>query len=338
MRLIAFNRVKRNFLLNNMKTLIIIGHKNPDTDSVVAAFALAKLLNKAPKLLPWFSDFKIKPARAGSLNKETKFVFDYFKESPPLLIKNIKNKNVFLVDHNEYCQAVDGIEKADVLGIIDHHSLGGIETASPVFYYAEPIGSTSAIISKMFLKNNISLDKKTAGLLLAAILSDTLKFTSPTATSEDKKIAGILAKISKESIGKLSKKMFEAKSDITGVSAQKLVSQDYKEFKVKKTSFGLGVWETANPAQVEKMKERIFSALGRLKEKQKMDLMFFALVDILKNSAKIFLLGEKEKLTAEKAFKKKAERDFLFLPGVVSRKKQMVPPLKNFLQYGTIYK
>ena len=314
-----------------MTTLIIIGHKNPDTDSIVAVSVLAKLLKKAPKLLPWFSGFKIKQGRAGALNKETKFVFDYFKESPPDLVKDIKGKKVFLVDHNEYGQAAEGVKEADIMGIIDHHSLGGIETVSPVFCCVEPVGSTSTIIAKMFLKNNISLNKKTAGLLLAAILSDTLKFTSPTTTLEDKKIARILAKISKEEIGKLSAEMFRAKSDISDISAQKLVSQDYKEYQVEGTSFGWGVWETVDPTQVEKMEKLIFSELEKLKKKRKMDLMFFAVVDILRKNSKIFLLGEKEKSIAEKAFRKKAEGNFLSLSGVVSRKKQMVPPLKDFL-------
>jgi len=320
------------------KSLIIVGHKNPDTDSVAAACALAEFLKKAPKILPWFSGFKPIPSRIGPLNKETKFIFNYFQKSVPCLIKNVKNKNVFLVDHNEHGQAADGIEKADVLGVIDHHSLGGMETASPIFYYAEPVGSASTIIAKMFLKNDISLSRKTAGILLAAILSDTLKFTSPTTIPEDKNIAKILAAISKEDIGELSQKMFEAKSDLRGIPVQKLISQDYKEFKVKKISFGIGVLETVNPTQAEEKKKEIFSSLAQFKKKRKMDLIFFVLVDILKKNSKIFLLGEKEKLTAEKAFKKKSEGDFLFLPGIVSRKKQMIPPLKNFLQYGIIYK
>jgi manganese-dependent inorganic pyrophosphatase len=314
-----------------MKTLIVIGHKNPDTDSIAAAFALAELLNRKPKCLFWFSNFKAEAGRAGSLNKETEFVFDYFQAEIPCLIKNIGRKNVFLVDHNEPGQSPAGIEKANVLGVIDHHSLGGLTTASSVFYHAEPVGSTSAIVAKMFLKNKVALDKKTAGLLLAAILSDTLQFTSPTATSEDKKTAEILAGIAKERMGELSKKMFKAKSDIEGISIQKLISQDYKEFQVGKTIFGFGVWETADPSQIEAVKERIFSALARFKKKQGTDLMFFALVDILEKKSKIFLLGEEEKLTAEKAFRKKVDGDFLFLPGVVSRKKQMVPHLKKFL-------
>ncbi len=314
-----------------MKTLFIIGHKNPDTDCIVSAFVLAELLKKKPGTIPWFSDFIIKPGRAGSLNKETKFVFKYFKLSPPLLIKSVKNKNVFLVDHNGYNQAISGIKEANVLGVMDHHNLEGLETAFPIFYYAEPIGSTSAIIAKTFLENHINLNKKIAGLLLAAVLSDTLKLTSPTTTLEDKKVAKILAGISKENIEKLSQKMFRAKSDIRGVSFQELVSKDYKEYEVKGTSLGFGVWETTSAVQLEKKKKQLFSAMEESKKKRKMDLMFFALVDILKKNSLVFLLGGKEKSIAEKAFNKKAEGNFLFLPGVVSRKKQMIPPLKNFL-------
>ena len=314
-----------------MKTLVIVGHKNPDTDSVVSAFVLSKFFKKTAKVFPWFKDFNSKSAVAGALNKETKFVFNYFRVTPPSQIKSIKNKNVFLVDHNSYDQAVDGIRKANILGIIDHHNVEGFETSFPIFCCIEPIGSASTIIANIFLNNNISFDKKTAGLLLSAILSDTLKLTSPTTTTEDKKIAKILSKKSGENMNELSKKMFEAKSDLRGISAQKLVSQDYKEFKVKDINLGFGVLETVNPSQAENIKNKIFLAIKELKEKRKVNLIFFAVVDILKRNTIIFLLGEKEKLVAEKAFNTRAKGEFLFLPGVVSRKKQIIPLLKKFL-------
>lgn len=315
-----------------MKSIIVIGHKNPDTDSVVAAFVFADFLKRAKKPILGFSNFKAKPARAGSLNKETEFVLNYFKQKTPSLIKNIKNKDVVLVDHGSYEEAADGLKKARIVGVVDHHLLGGLRTTVPIFYRAEPIGSTSTILTKMFLENKLSFDKKTAGLLLAAILSDTLKLTSPTTTNKDRKIVKILAKISRENINKLSQKMFEAKSDIRGISSNELVAKDYKEYKDGGINFGVGVWETVYPQKVRVKEKEIFSALEKLKKKRKMKLMFFALVDIFKKNSEVFLLGEKEKLVAEKAFKKKAKGNLLFLPGVVSRKKQMVPSLINFLE------
>ncbi len=314
-----------------MKKVIIIGHKSPDTDSVVSAFALTELIKKRPSLFPWLSGFNPEPARAGILNKETKFVFQNFKVTPPSLKKNIRKKNVFFVDHNENGQSPDGWEEANILGFMDHHSLG-IKTSSPIFCHVEPVGSTATIIAKMFIKEGLPLNKNIAGLLLSAILSDTLKFTSPTATKEDKKIAKLLEKISRSDIENLTKKMFQAKSDIKGISVPQLVSQDYKEFKAGKMNFGISVWETTDPSQIEEKKKQIFSALRNLKKEKKLDLMFFALVDILEKKSKIFVLGKEEKLVLESAFRKKIDNDLLSLPGVVSRKKQMVPPIREVIE------
>lgn len=315
-----------------MRTIIVIGHKNPDTDSVVSSLVFADFLKKVKKPILGFSGFKVKPARAGFLNKETKLVLDYFKQKPPALVNNLKNKDVILVDHGEFNQSAKGIEQANIVGVLDHHKLGGIKSISPIFYRSEPIGSTSTIIAKMFLENNLSFDKKTAGLLLAAILSDTLKLTLSTTTNEDKEIVKILAKISKEDVNKLAQKIFEAKSDIKDISMGELVSRDYKEYEGGKTSFGIGLCETMYPQKIKEKKEEIFSALKKLKKKRKVKLMFFAIIDILKKNSEVFLLGEKEKSVAEKVFKKKAKGNLLFLSGVASRKKQMLPPIVSFLE------
>lgn len=315
-----------------MKTIIIIGHQNPDTDSIVTPLALAEFLKKIKKPFLGFSGFKTKVVRAGNINKEAKFVLNYFQEKKPPLIKSLARKNVFLIDHGDYEQAVEGIKKANIIGILDHHKIGGIKTILPIFYRAEPLGSSSTILAKMFFENNLSLNKKTAGLLLAGIISDTLKFTSPTTTEEDKKIAQILAKISKEKIDELSEKMFEAKSDISDISPDQLVAMDYKEFKAGKINFAIGVHETTYPKNVIEIKDKIFSALEKLKKKRKMDLMFFALVDILEENSTLFILGEKEKEILEKVFKKRSKEKLFCLPGVVSRKKQILPPLINFLE------
>jgi len=315
-----------------MKSIIVIGHKNPDTDSIVSALVFTDFLKKVKKSILGFSDFKIKPARAGSLNKETKFVLDYFKQKTPVLVNNLKNKDVILVDHGEFSQSAKGVERANIVGVLDHHKLGGIESALPIFYRSEPIGSTSTLIAKMFLENNLSFDKKTAGLLLAAILSDTFKLTSPTTTNEDKEIVKILAKASKENMNKLAQKMFQAKSNIEGISMDELVSMDYKEYEGGGISFGIGLYETTHPQKIKEKKEEILSALKRLKKKRKVKLMFFAVVDILKKNSEMFLLGEEEKLTAQKAFKKKAKGNLLFLSCVSSRKKQMIPLVVSFLE------
>jgi len=325
-------RKKISKIFIKMKSIILIGHKNPDTDSVVAPLVFAEFLKKVKEHIIGFRDFKIRVGRGGEVNKETEFVLDHFKQKRPPLIKSLRNKEVFLVDHGDYAQAVDGIREANILGVLDHHKLGGIKTDSPIFCRAEPLGSSSSLVAKMFYENNIPLSRKSAGLLLAGLVSDTLNLTSPTTTKQDKNIASDLAKISGENRNKLAEKMFEAKSDIAGISPKELVSKDYKEFKEGKTKFGLGVWETTSPNKVKNLKEKIFPALEKLKKQRKLDLAFFALIDIVKKNSLLFVLGEKERIIAEKAFKKKEKQRFVFLPGVVSRKKQMIPEILKQLR------
>lgn len=306
-----------------MKT-IVIGHINPDLDSIISAIVLAEFLNKKEKT----NNYESKSA--GKLNKETNFILDYFGYKKPQIIKDLSGKRVFLVDHGEYEQSAFGIEKAEIVGVVDHHKMGGLKTSSPIFYRSEILGSTSTILSKMFLENNIALTKKQAGLLLSGIISDTLKFTSPTSTKEDKTIANTLVEISKENLKELSDKIFEIKSDISDISIEELIKRDYKEFKAGKTNFAIGVFETLNPKKIDK--NAIFDSLKKIKSESKMDLVFFGLVDIMKKNTELFLVEEKEKEVAEKSFSKKSSNNILFLEGFLSRKKQILPPLNTFLE------
>lgn len=310
-----------------MKPLFIIGHKNPDTDSIVSSLILSKKI----KRIISFDNLKPEARSLGELNKETKFVLNYFKEKNPLLIKNGRKKNVFLVDHGEYGQSVEGVEEAEIIGVIDHHKIGGIKTESPIFYRAEPLGSTATILTKIFQGKNIKLTKKEAGLLLAAIISDTLNLTSPTTTREDKKAVSFLSKISGENPATLAKEMFKAKSDISNISSENLIKNDYKDFESSGIKFGVGVCETTNQEEVKKRREEIVSCLSKIKKEYKVSFIFFALIDILKNNTELFFI-EEEKKTAEKIFKKRSKNNSIYLPGVSSRKKQILPPIINFLK------
>jgi len=317
----------------------IVGHKNPDTDSIVSAIVMADYFQKTGK--------QSKAFRTGKINRETKFILDKIKIKPPYLVENLAKKKVFLVDHNEKEQAGTGIERAEIFGILDHHKLGGMKTKEPIYIRIEPIGSTCTLIFKLFQEMNFQLSKNQAFLLLSGILSDTLKFTSPTTTKEDKKAAEILAKISQQNINILSQEMFRVRSNISGIKLEDLIFSDYKEYKEEDLIFGIGVHETLNPEVLLKKEKEIFSILQRFKKEKKLNLFFFALVDILKRKTYLFLTGEKEKEIAEKAFKKRAKRinpllspslplgkakeNLLLLPGVVSRKKQIVPPILKVL-------
>ena len=311
----------------SMKEIIVIGHKNPDTDTVVSAILLAELINKTQKPVKGRAVAGVEK----ELNRETKFVLEYFNQEAPEKIESLSGKDVFLVDHGEFEQSPEGIESANLVGVLDHHKMGGIKTNSPIYYRAETKGSTCTIIAEMFFQNNVSVEKKEAGLLLSAIISDTLNLTSPTTTQEDKDVADKLIEISKENMDKLAEKMFEAKSDISGISAKELVTKDYKEYEAGGKKFSIGIWETVKPERVEEIQKDIFSSLEEVKKENSLDFVFFGLVDILKNETKMFLLEEEKKI-AQAAFEKDLEGDFLVLPGVVSRKKQILPAIINFLE------
>ncbi len=251
-----------------------IGHKNPDTDSVVSAIVMADYLKKRTG--------RAKALAFGKIGREAKFVLKKAGSELPSLTKNLTGKKVFLVDHNELSQAAFGIEKAEIVGIIDHHKLGGISTKEAIHVRIEPIGSTSTLIFKFFLENNFKPNKKQAFLLLAGIISDTLNLTSPTTTKEDKDAVKFLSKNYKIDAKSLSKEMFKVRSDISGVKVGELIVSDYKEFKEKNIVFGFGVYETLNPQALLEKKNEVFSNIEKIKKEKKLDLLFFGLVDIFK--------------------------------------------------------
>ncbi len=310
-----------------MKQIIVIGHKNPDTDTVITPILLSELINSIQKPVEGQAVARV----SGEINKETQFLLDYFKQAVPEQIESLSGQDVFLVDHGEFAQSPTGVEKANLVGVLDHHKMGGISTILPIFYRAETKGSSATIAAEMFLENGVSLDKRQAGLLLGAIISDTLNFVSPTTTEDDKKIAEKLAQIAGEDMNKLAEKMFEAKSDISGMTAKELITKDYKTHEAGGKKFSIGIWETVKPEKVEQIQKEIFSALKQVKKESSLDLIFFSLIDVLKQESKMFLL-EEEKNVAEAAFGKTSEEGFLVLPGVISRKKQILPAIINFLE------
>jgi manganese-dependent inorganic pyrophosphatase len=274
---------------------------------------------------------KVKAWRIGEVNKETAYVLNYLKEKAPALIKNVAGKKLFLVDHNEIEHGGKGMEKAEIIGILDHHRLGGIETTFPIFSRTEPLGSTSSLVFKIFKENGITLNRKQAALLLAGVISDTLKFISPTTTLEDKKIAKELEKISGENIDKLAAGMFKVRFDISGINLKDLLVKDYKEFKLGNIVVGIAAWETPSPQEIIEKKSEIIKELKKMKKQRKVDLIYFGTLDILKRECNLVVIGEEEKKTAEKVFGKKEKENIIYLPGVISRKKQIVPKFAKIL-------
>jgi len=190
-------------------------------------------------------------------------------------------KMVILVDHNEKSQAVDGIEEADIIEIIDHHRLGNIETMGPVFFRNQPVGCTATIVCQMYREMGVDITPKIAGLLCSAIISDTLLFRSPTCTAVDEKIAGKLAKIAKIDMEEMAKAMFNAGSSMKGKSAEEICFQDFKQFTVGDTVFGVGQINSMSKEELEEIKETIEPYLPELLTKQRLHMVYFMLTDIL---------------------------------------------------------
>lgn len=302
---------------------IVIGHKNPDTDSIVSVLAYSHLKTKLGE--------NVTPARAGQLNNETKFVLSYLDVETPESVENLDKKQVILLDHGDTSQIPPALNDIEITEIIDHHKIGDIQTKSPILYRAEPVGSTSTVIAKIFKENAQEIEKQDAGLLLAGIISDTLFLNSPTATQQDKDILQELAKIAEIDPEELAEKMFEAKSDISGLSAKDIISGDYKEWEENGVKFGIGVFETVQPDKVRTIDSEIFKVLPEFKKEQGMDLIFFLIIDILKGESFMYLIDEKETKLAEQGFTGKIKDKVMFLPDIVSRKKQILPVVTHML-------
>lgn len=307
-----------------MAKIIIVGHKNPDTDSAVSAIVAQD----------YFKEVLGKDAqayRAGELNNESKFVLGkYDIEAPELIATVSENDKVVLVDHNEATQTFDGLDFSQVEYIFDHHKLS-LSTEKPIFLRNEPIGSTSSLLAKMFRENGKNISEKNAKLLLAGILSDTLNLTSPTTTDEDKEIVSELNDIAKIDIKRFVGEMFEAKSSLEGISTEDIINLDHKTFNIGKFKVGVGTWETTSPATVNVKKEEIIESLKKKKETENLDYLYFMIVDILRQNCDLYIISEDERMLAEKVFQGKTENQMMILKGVVSRKKQITPPLTEVL-------
>lgn len=242
---------------------------------------------------------------------------------------NMDNKKIILVDHNEKGQAVDGIDEAEILEIIDHHRLGSMETALPVFFRNQPVGCTGTIIYDLYQENNVEVDKKIAGLLCSAIISDTLMFRSPTCTPKDKKAAEELAKIAGIEIQEHAEKMFRAGSSLADKTPEEIFYQDFKKFSGSDKNFGAGQISSMDKTELEQLRPKIAAYMeGAVKEGE---MLFFLLTNILTESSDLVFAGEGAKELVETAFGE-PEENWVHVPGLVSRKKQFVPSVLHVLQ------
>lgn len=245
---------------------------------------------------------------------------------------NCRKKQVILVDHNEESQAVDGIEQADVLEIIDHHRLSSIQTIGPVYFRNQPVGCTATIIYQMYQENGIKVDAITAGLLCSAIISDTLMFRSPTCTPLDKSTAEELAEIAAINIETLAQAMFKAGSNLQGKSAEEICFLDFKQFTVGDIVFGVGQVNSMSANELKEIKEKLLPHLERIRKNHRLDMIFFMLTNIIDESSELLCVGPEAREKAISAFDLYHEPENLYLKGVVSRKKQLVPALVEAMQ------
>lgn len=303
---------------------ISLGHMNPDTDSVLSAILVSRFSQK-------LFGFEVEPRVTGNVNNETKYLLENFKIEKPAIIEKITDENVIMVDTTEPGQIIPGLTDVNLAAIIDHHNLGGLKSGKPILARIEPAGCTATVIYKMLLEKKIKADKTSAALMIACIVSDTLNLTSPTTAPDDKKALEELNKIAKLDLENFVAAQFAAKSSLEGIETGEIVSKDYKNFDMGKSKVGIGVWETTDTGSVTEKKDELMKALASKKQAEKLDYVFFLVVDILKENSIMYILGDAEKNLAQKVFGGNVSNNELFLKGVVSRKKQVVPPLTSEL-------
>jgi manganese-dependent inorganic pyrophosphatase len=303
-----------------MEKILIFGHKNPDTDTICSAIAYADLKKKL--------GINAEPVRLGDVSGETQFALDYFKVAPPRLVQTVANEvnSVILVDHNERQQSVDDIDGVRVLEVIDHHRIANFETSEPLYYRCEPVGCTATILNKLYKEHGIKIEKEIAGLMLSAIISDSLLFKSPTCTDEDIKAARELAEITEVDAEAYGLEMLKAGANLTDKTVSQLISLDAKEFQMGDYKVVIAQVNAIDTNDVLARQQEIEEALSNVIKENNLDLFLLVVTDILNSDSLALALGKSTKVV-EQAYNVTLSNNTALLKGVVSRKKQIVPVL-----------
>ena len=304
-------------------TTLVFGHKSPDTDSTGSPIIWAWYLNE-------IKGTAAEPVLLGEPNTEAAFMLDHWDLPKPRIIDGVEaDQAVVIVDTNNPAELPDAINDADITAIIDHHKLvGGLETKGPIDIRIEPLACTATIMWKMIGKDIAQMPTNVKGAMLSCILSDTLEFRSPTTTQEDKAIAWDLAKDLGVDIADYAAKMFEAKSDVSAFSDAELLRMDSKEYEVGGTQFRVSVLETTAPKLVLDRKDSLMASMVDVAKEDGADEVLLFVVDILNEEATMLIPNDRVKGVAEKSFDATVSGDTVVLPGVMSRKKQIIPNLK----------
>lgn len=305
-----------------MSKVLIFGHKNPDTDTICSAIAYADLKTKL--------GFEVEAVRLGAVSGETQFALDTFGFQAPRLVETVANetKEVILVDHNERQQSVADIDQVSVVEVIDHHRIANFETSGPLYFRAEPVGCTATILKKLYKENGVEISKPVAGLMLSAIISDSLLFKSPTCTAEDVAAARDLAVIAGVDADQYGLDMLKAGADLSDKSIAQLISLDAKEFAMGGAKVEIAQVNAVDVNDVLSRQAELEDALTNIINAKGLDLFLFVVTDILNNDSIGIALG-KAADAVEQAYGVKLNNNQAVLKGVVSRKSQIVPVLTD---------
>ena len=299
----------------------VFGHTTPDSDSIVGAYSLSYLKNQLGE--------DCIPTRQGEINPETAFILKRFGFEEPLLKTSYAGENVYLIDFMESSQSPEDINEATILGIVDHHKLGDLKTSTPLEMWVRPVGCSNTIVKQMFDLYNVEIPKDLAGMMLCAILSDTVIFKSPTCTKEDTKAVKELAEIAGIDDPKaLGMEMFIVKSDVLNDSKEALVHRDFKEFNMGGEKVGIGQLEVVDLTVFDDMKDELFTAMQKVKDENGRHTLLLLLTDIMQEGSQLLVLSN-DSSKVETAFDVKLEDKQVWLPSVMSRKKQIIPFLEK---------
>ncbi len=301
----------------------IFGHQNPDTDTITSAIVLADIETK--------SGNDVVAARLGEVNAETQYALDHFNAAAPELIESVgEGDDVILVDHNEFQQSAENIGQANILKVVDHHRIANFQTESPLYYRAEPVGCTATILHKMYKENDLEISREMAGLMLSAIISDTLLYKSPTTTDEDIAAGEALEKIAGVNAEEYGIEMLKAGASTEDKSAEALITGDAKSFEMGSKTTRIAQINVVDVEEVLARKSELTDAVEKEIEAEGYDLFVLVITNILESDSTVIALGA-DASVIEKAFDVSLDEDTALLEGVVSRKKQVVPNITKAL-------
>jgi manganese-dependent inorganic pyrophosphatase len=301
----------------------VVGHANPDTDSVTSAIALATLLNAQGMEAKACMQID-----AADLNPESTTVLKRFGLTAPENLSDAAGKEIALVDFSDIAQGPANLDSAELVAVVDHHKIGDVTTNNPILFRAEPVGCTGTVLNKMFKEAGVAIPKDVAGGMLAAILSDTVNFKSPTCTEDDKAAVNDLKAVAGVvDTEELFMEMLKAKSAVDGVPAKDLLFRDYKDFDMKGNKVGVGQLELAALDQVASIREDLANAMAEVKADGRHTVLLM-LTDVVQEGTDLVVLSDDPALI-EKAFDSKLDGNCMWIPGMMSRKKQTVPNLQS---------